>query len=507
MSNDKYKSIFGKEVTRKEFLILGGIAVVAIFPIIGILRQLFSHAQTPSAISEAESGTQSNGVTVFSNSTASGGEGVRFGTVSPPPSGGPGVMQFTEGPHGPDNVDELFTATQLQEMASYGFKSFTMSSSLFVGQAGTKPGGGNSWSGTPDSSNSAYDAQFYYGKASSTTSAAHMAHAAGLQVYLYFYLAACQESGVAGQNLPPGAPSWSDNTNWDYWNSLMQGLGGAIAWMGFDGVMLDTEVEGQNWQANGPGTTGDFGTSNTLAASRGKAWVEAMNTGYHTAGGSGDVPIYVYQSLPQRAQLPGGYCQYYCAHFGNDTGVATGINTSLWAAFVLGMAQGTTAPIYLGDTIFYDAVNVWGSPAPYGTSASTGAAATASWNSALNMTLNGAAPYTFGGVTYQLPGFNNQRINMSGVQTPLPHNVYLSPMLWVADNTENTSNKATSPPSGVWTTGEYAAALPALKKYAQGGTWSLFQGGNYWINYADNVGQVAGTKIPPPGYVYAPVDG
>ena len=126
----------------------------------------------------------------------------------------------------------------------------------------------------------------------------------------------------------------------------MHDVGGAIAWMGFDGILLDTEVEGQNWAWTGPGGLSTQALTNTLVASRAKGWVEALNE-----GAGFDVPIYTYLSLPQAAEFPGCYCQYYCAYHDNDTRVATAINNSVWPAFVYGMAEGTTAPIVNGDTI------------------------------------------------------------------------------------------------------------------------------------------------------------
>ena len=267
----------------------------------------------------------------------------------------PNVMLFTEGPASPfqggsSAGNSLYNAQQLEEIASYGFGSFTMGAGLFYGQAGTnntyQPG--FKWSATPKSSDPDYDLQFSYGRASSPTSASAMAHAAGLKVYLYFYLAPI---GPSGQ--PPCGGAWNDDTTWAAWNALLQEVGGAIAWMGFDGVMLDTEVEGQNWAWTGPGSTGDQGTTNSLVASRAQAMIEALNT-----GAGFQVPIYTYMSLSTAAQFPGGYCQYFCAYNGNAVSAATAINNSVYPAFVYGMAQGTTAPIVSGDTIFYDWSNV-----------------------------------------------------------------------------------------------------------------------------------------------------
>jgi len=435
------------------------------------------------------------------------------GSVVPPSGASPGVMLFSEGPHGSltgINGNVLYTSANMTSMASYGFGSFIYHAGQFVNQAGSSTTDPSNpcflYSATPNSSDPHYNQQFLYGAAGTPGSASQLAHAAGLQVYLYVYLAAIGTSGIAAQNLPPCADSWSDNAAWANWNTVAgTNLGGALAWMGFDGIILDTEVEGQNWADNGPGTTGNFGTTNTLVASRATAWVEALN-----AGAGFQVPIYAYQSLPQNAVMPGGYGQYYCAYLGNDTSSAVAFNTSLWTAFVYGMAQGTTAPIMLGDTLFYNSVNVWGSHGPYGTNNGTDISTmTTSWNEACNMDLNGiggAGTYTYGANTFTLPGFNNQTVNLSGILTPMPDNVYMSPMLWVSDNTGGTYNTATTPASGIWTTAQYQAALPALETYAGYGTWALFQGAS-WCNYSDNVGTISGVVIPSPGYDYVPVNG
>ena len=418
-------------------------------------------------------------------------------TIGQPPHGGqpPNVILFGEGAHGPyqgGSANTPYTATQLAEINSYGFGSFTMRAGLFVGQAGTSSGQpGFLWSANPVSGNAGYDQQFLYGKAGEPTSVSTMAHAVGLKVYLYFYLAATAPSGIAAQNVPPCVGNWSNDTDWAAWNTLMRDVGGAIAWMGFDGILLDTEVEGQNWAWTGPGGLSTHALTNTLVASRAKAWVEALNE-----GAGFDVPIYTYLSLPQAAEFPGCYCQYFCAYHGNNTDVARAINNSVWPAFVYGMAQGTTAPIVNGDSIFYDWANVCATVAPYGTGAATGSAATMSWDKALNMTLNGGVTYE--GVTYQ--GFNNQRVNLSGTETPLPSNCYLTPMLWLADNADNPFNTATTPASGIWTTAQWAAARPAILEYCQYNTYSFFQGKTF-IDYADN------TYDNAPGYDYTPVKG
>ena len=465
-------------------------------PELGVHRRRFLQAAGAVAASLA-----AFELTGCSSAATRGGQLPTIRRQSTPTTAPKNVILFTEGPASPfqggsSAGNSLYSATQLEEIASYGFGSFTMGAGLFYGQAGTNHTNqpGFKWSATPNSSDPDYDLQFSYGQASSPTSASAMAHAAGLKVYLYFYLAPIGSSGQ-----PPCGGAWNDDTTWAAWNTLMQDVGGAIAWMGFDGVMLDTEVEGQNWRWTGPGGLSTQALTNSLAASRGQAWVKALNE-----GAGFDVPMYIYQSLPRTAYLPGTYCQYYCAYNGNATAAAVGIQNSLWAPFVYGMAKGTTAPVVNGEAIFYDWGAACGATSPFvnsGSQRGTGAHATAAWDGALNMTLNGLPePYTYDGTTWTFPGMKNLTVNLSGTETPFPSNCYLSPFIWVGDNSDNDFNTATTPASGVWTTAEYAAALPALLKHCQKNTFALFQGGT-WVDYADN------TRFGAPNYNYTPVNG
>jgi hypothetical protein len=382
----------------------------------------------------------------------------------------PNVILFGEGPHGPypnsDTGNSPYTATQLAEIRSYGFGSFTMQAGLFLGQAGTNPGQpGFKWSAHPDSSDSGYDQQFLYGQAGAAGSVSTMAHAVGLKVYLYCYLAAVATAGIASQNLPPCAGNWSNDADWNNYNTLMENLGGAIAWMGFDGILWDTEVERQDWQWTGLGGLSSHALTNTLVASRGKAMMRAINT-----GAGFQVPMFTYMSEPQAAQIPGCYMQYLEAYNGNNTPVAEAITNSVYPAFIYGWSQGTSGPIVSGDPAFYYVASVCGGASPYGTGATTGAGATTSWNEALNMNLNGGP--TYNGVTYQ--GFKKFRVNLSGTPTPLPSNAYITPILWLGDNDMH-----------VWSTAEFGTALPPILNHVQHNTYMIFQGAK-WIDYAEN---------------------
>ena len=57
--------------------------------------------------------------------------------------------------------------------------------------------------------------------------------------------------------------------------------------------------------------------------------------------------------------------------------------------------------------------------------------------------------------------------------------------MWVADTQDDNFNTATDPASGVWTTAQWDAALPALHQVLPYNTYSLFQGGT-GVDYADN---------------------
>jgi hypothetical protein len=78
----QFDSLLKKEVTRKEFLTLGTLVLASLFGIVGLLKELSSHATTPAASTEAEDGTVRSSAVVVSDSTASGAKAVQFSTVS-----------------------------------------------------------------------------------------------------------------------------------------------------------------------------------------------------------------------------------------------------------------------------------------------------------------------------------------------------------------------------------------------------------------------------------------
>jgi hypothetical protein len=73
------KNILNKEMTRKEFLAFSMVAVAGIFGVVGLIKELSSHAASPTANSEAENGTISPPAGEVSDINASGGHAIQFG--------------------------------------------------------------------------------------------------------------------------------------------------------------------------------------------------------------------------------------------------------------------------------------------------------------------------------------------------------------------------------------------------------------------------------------------
>jgi hypothetical protein len=82
MNNPYIKKLIQKELTCKEFLVLGGLAAASLFGAFGVITELLSHAATPYASGEAEDGTKTGAASLTSNSTDSEGEAVQFGTAT-----------------------------------------------------------------------------------------------------------------------------------------------------------------------------------------------------------------------------------------------------------------------------------------------------------------------------------------------------------------------------------------------------------------------------------------
>jgi hypothetical protein len=68
-------------MTRKEFLSFSFFTVASIFGVVGLVKELASHAATPTANSESENGSITVPATRVVDSTASGGSAVKFGSA------------------------------------------------------------------------------------------------------------------------------------------------------------------------------------------------------------------------------------------------------------------------------------------------------------------------------------------------------------------------------------------------------------------------------------------
>lgn len=78
MPKQYFQRLLDKDLTRKEFIGLVGLAVATLTGITGLIRQLESHAATPTAKIEPENGTLSGTATAVTDATASGGAAVKF---------------------------------------------------------------------------------------------------------------------------------------------------------------------------------------------------------------------------------------------------------------------------------------------------------------------------------------------------------------------------------------------------------------------------------------------
>lgn len=82
MLQQNLQKLLDKDLTRKEFLGLMGLTVASLTGITGLIRELESHASTPTASTEPENGSLSGNVSAVNDTTASGGKAVKFGAAS-----------------------------------------------------------------------------------------------------------------------------------------------------------------------------------------------------------------------------------------------------------------------------------------------------------------------------------------------------------------------------------------------------------------------------------------
>lgn len=76
------QKLLKKDLTRKQFLGLVGLAALTLTGVAGLIKQLETYAATSSVAAEPETGALSGGATAVNDTTASGGKAVKFGAGS-----------------------------------------------------------------------------------------------------------------------------------------------------------------------------------------------------------------------------------------------------------------------------------------------------------------------------------------------------------------------------------------------------------------------------------------
>lgn len=126
-------------MTRKEFFIFCGVGLVSLIPILGIVSKLFSsHAETPFATTEAEAGKIAAGAGAYTDTTAAGGEAVRF----PASTSGTGPT--------PTWSEEFSAATLDLVTVSNTTGLWGATPNQVNGTTGKKDPAGNSWDANPN---------------------------------------------------------------------------------------------------------------------------------------------------------------------------------------------------------------------------------------------------------------------------------------------------------------------------------------------------------------------
>jgi beta-mannanase len=82
MPSNFIENLLKKEFSRREFVKLVPALFISLFGVTALIDHLISHAATPVASGEAESGTTGGNTTTFSDTSASGEEAVRFGSAA-----------------------------------------------------------------------------------------------------------------------------------------------------------------------------------------------------------------------------------------------------------------------------------------------------------------------------------------------------------------------------------------------------------------------------------------
>jgi hypothetical protein len=121
MANPHLQKLLKKEMTRKEFLVLGGLLVGSVFGITGIIKELMSHAAGVSASGEPEIGTVTSPASIVTDSTASGGKAVKFGSATtPPPPPPPPPGSVTMGVSKADDLHDGYPSWDAVRVYQFG---------------------------------------------------------------------------------------------------------------------------------------------------------------------------------------------------------------------------------------------------------------------------------------------------------------------------------------------------------------------------------------------------
>jgi hypothetical protein len=97
-------------MTNKRINLIAGLVLVVLFGVIGAIIHFAGHAQSPVSSTEAENGTLSSTASLVSDTTASGGKAIKFGSGS---SGTTGVPMF--GFNIPPNTTDRFSTPAAAE--------------------------------------------------------------------------------------------------------------------------------------------------------------------------------------------------------------------------------------------------------------------------------------------------------------------------------------------------------------------------------------------------------
>jgi hypothetical protein len=93
LSNPQFQKLLRREMSRKDFLGFSALAVASLLGVYGLIEKLTSHATTPTASVEPETGTVNLPATKVNDTTASAGKAVKFG---PQPNSGTFVLGVTK---------------------------------------------------------------------------------------------------------------------------------------------------------------------------------------------------------------------------------------------------------------------------------------------------------------------------------------------------------------------------------------------------------------------------